>query len=81
MGILEIILTIFAWRNGWKWLSIIPLCTAFVLGFLLGMSGVLPTEIIFVDVLTIVALVIMCVKKPTPTENDTKKTKEEDTTK
>jgi hypothetical protein len=69
MGILEIILTIFAWRNGWKWLSIIPVCTGFVLGFLLGLSGIAPLQAIWLDVIAIIVLIIMCIKKPNKIES------------
>jgi len=64
MGILEIILTIIAWRNGWKWKAIIPICLGFTLGFLLGLSGVAPLEAIWLDIIAIIALTIMCFKKP-----------------
>jgi hypothetical protein len=36
--IAEIILTIFAWRKGWKWLSLIPLGTGMFTGFLIGFA-------------------------------------------
>jgi hypothetical protein len=29
MIIIEILLTIFAWRKGWRWFSLIPIATAF----------------------------------------------------
>ena len=63
--IAEIILTVFVWRKGWKWLSLIPVGIAMLVGFLLGLSGV--TELgnfaIF-DVLAVVALIIMLLNKP-----------------
>jgi hypothetical protein len=40
--IIEIILVIFAWRNGWKWRSLIPIAIiylcAIILGFVLAIT-------------------------------------------
>lgn len=36
MLIVEIILTIFAWRKGWKWLSLLPLGIGIFLGLSIG---------------------------------------------
>ena len=71
MGIIEIILTIFAWRNGWKWRSLIPIGIAFALAFIVGVgigaSGGDPTTAgwtaIF-DVCAIIALIVMVARKP-----------------
>ena len=79
MGILEIILTVIAWRKGWKWLSIIPLCTAFVIGFLLGLSNMVPPGAIWLDVFAVVALVIMVFNKPKAKEESVERTKPEET--
>ena len=74
MGIIEIILAVFAWRKGWKWMSLIPISVALVIGFICGLSGGSPSDVIFVDVLAIVALGIMCFKKPDDIfKNETKK--------
>lgn len=73
MGILEIILTIFAWRNGWKWLSLIPIGTVFVLAFLLGVSGHSDSNIFWLDIMAIVALIVMLINKK-KSEEETKKT-------
>jgi hypothetical protein len=65
--IAEIILTIFAWRKGWKGLALIPLGVAFGLGLILGLNGVAPDDLaslIWVDVLAIIALIVMTVKGP-----------------
>ena len=65
--IAEIILTIFAWRKGWKGLALIPLGVAFGLGLILGLNGVAPYDLaslIWVDVLAIIALIVMTVKGP-----------------
>lgn len=36
--ILEVILTIFAWRKGWKWLALLPVGIVLILGLLIGFS-------------------------------------------
>lgn len=65
MLIIEIILTIFAWRKGWRWLSLIPVATAFSIGLMFGFSGVeleaLGLGAIFIDILAIIALILMVV--------------------
>jgi hypothetical protein len=72
MLIIEIILTIFAWRNGWKWRSLIPVGIAILIelsvGFGIGsaggsVSGVSPS-LFFVDFCAIIALVVLICKKP-----------------
>jgi hypothetical protein len=72
MLIIEFILTIFAWRNGWKWRSLIPVGIAMLIalsvGFGIGaaggsINGTLPS-LIFVDFCAIIALVILICKKP-----------------
>jgi Na+/phosphate symporter len=37
--IVEIILTIVAWRRGWMWYSLIPVGIGVTLGFLIGVSA------------------------------------------
>ena len=37
--IFEIILTVTAWRRGWKAWALVPLATAFSIGFVIGASG------------------------------------------
>ncbi len=71
MGIIEIILTIFAWRNGWKWRSLIPLgivlCIGLIAGFAIGVSGGDPSRagwIRILDLGAIIALIIMVARKP-----------------
>jgi uncharacterized membrane protein YfcA len=71
--IAEIILTIFAWRNGWKWYALIPLGICMVIGFLIGLivgmfGGTLPalSPVLIFDLLAIVALIVMVCKKPKP---------------
>lgn len=61
--IAEIILTIFVWNKGWKWMSLMPIGVAILVGVMLGLSG--STEIgsfIIFDFLAIIALVIMLIK-------------------
>ena len=63
--IVQIVLTVLVWRKGWKWLSLIPLVIAFLLGFGIGfVGGTLETnpEIIFIDILAIIVLIFMLVK-------------------
>lgn len=67
----EIILTIFVWRKGYKWLSLIPAGVGLVTGFLLGLGiaasgGDVITArglSIFIDILVIVALIGMLIAK------------------
>ncbi len=65
MLIIEIILTIFAWKKGWNWYSLIPLCLAFLIGLIVGLSGGLNPSIILIDVMAIIALIFMVAKGPT----------------
>lgn len=67
MLIIEIILTVVAWYKGWKWLSLIPVGVAILLGIIVGMSVGLSggTDIsgaIIIDILAIIALIVMCIK-------------------
>ena len=80
MLIIEIILTIFAWRNGWKWLSLIPMGISFLIGLSVGIGiGVsggsvnTPVPILsIVDLGAIIALIVMVCKKPKSQANETK---------
>ena len=65
---IEIILTIFAWRNGWKWLALIPVGAALVIGFFIGLNvgltgGEISPNIVILDVFAIIALIVMLIKK------------------
>jgi len=69
MLLIEIILTIFAWRNGWKWLALLPIGIAMLMGFFIG-YGIgyaggtqIPYEVMFIDLIAIVVLIVMCAKK------------------
>ena len=66
MLIIEIILTIFAWRKGWKWLSLIPIVVAFCIGIIIGLSGGTTdlTSYIIWDFLAIVILILMNITTP-----------------
>jgi uncharacterized membrane protein YfcA len=76
--ILEIILTIVAWRKGWRWNSLIPVVSAMVIGFLfgigIGLSGINVDDAkgfaIIIDILATVALIVMCIKKPKQIKSD-----------
>jgi hypothetical protein len=81
--IAEIILTIFAWRKGWRWYALLPLAIAFGIGFFMGIgigasggdiSTVKGIGIIF-DILAVIVLIVMCVKGPKSKElSETPKT-------
>jgi len=69
--IIEIVLTIFAWRKGWKWYSLIPVGIAAGAGFFIGLgigyaggSASVFNGVIVFDILAIVALAIMCYVPP-----------------
>jgi uncharacterized membrane protein YfcA len=70
--IAEFILTIFAWRNGWRWYSLIPIGVAVVIGIIIGISvgasggsvdDVNGVALIF-DIGAVIALIVLCAKKP-----------------
>lgn len=73
----EIILTIFAWRKGWKWFALIPLGVALSLGFLLGMAigggGGTIDDVrgltIVLDIIVVIILIVMNVKSPKSNES------------
>ena len=77
MLIIEIILTIFAWKNGWKWLSLIPIGAALLLGLFMGIvigasGGDITTTnglAIFLDISAIIALIILVSRKPKSINN------------
>jgi uncharacterized membrane protein YfcA len=70
--IAEIILTIFAWRKGWRWLGLIPLaiplCIGIVMGIGIGISGGsiddLPSWTVIFDILAVIALIVMVSVNP-----------------
>lgn len=76
MLIVEIILTIFAWRKGWKWYSLLPTGAALLIAFLfgtgIGASGGNVEAVtgfgVVLDVMVIIALIILNVKGPKSTE-------------
>ena len=68
--IAEIILTVFAWRNGWKWLALLPVGIAFIIGLIIGASRVTDLSgVIFIDIIAVIALIIMVSKSKKPEEN------------
>lgn len=79
MLILEIILTIIAWRKGWKWLSLVPMAMPIIIGFFtgvgIGLSGgsvdEIPGFMIIFDIIAVIALIIMCFKSPKSKSNET----------
>ncbi len=74
MLIIQIVLIIFAWKNGWKWMSLLPTIICFFIGFLIGVgidigggevtSDVIRFSAIF-DIIAIIALILMIANKPT----------------
>jgi hypothetical protein len=65
-------LTIFAWRNGWKWLSLIPVGVAMLIGISIGFgigisggnSGAGIPGLSLIDLGAVIALIVMICKKP-----------------
>lgn len=74
--IAEIILTVTAWRKGWRRWALLPmgivLGIAFVIGVAIGTSGASAEDVFGVafilDIPAIVALIIMTAKAPTRNE-------------
>lgn len=65
--IIQVILTIFAWRNGWRWYSLLPVGIAVVIGLMAGLASGGQGDIswvVFFDLGSIIALIVMCAKKP-----------------
>ena len=72
MLIIEFILTIFAWRNGWRWKALWPVGIALLIGICVGfgigaaggsLNGPMPS-LAFVDFCAIIALIVLVVRKP-----------------
>ena len=67
--IIEIILTIIAWIRGWKWWALVPGAVTFILGLMMGASGVTQMQApMVVDVACIVSLIILVVIAPKETK-------------
>jgi uncharacterized membrane protein YfcA len=65
--VLEIVLTVLVWNKGWRWLSLIPLGIAILVGMIIGASG--QTEVgayVIFDILAVIALIVMLVKPNKP---------------
>jgi len=83
MLIIEIILTVFAWRKGWKWWALLPIAAAFIIGLFLGAGvGASGGDIeavtglgIVLDVIAIIVLIFMVAKAPKGVE-EVKETKD-----
>lgn len=73
--IVEIILTVKAWKNGWKGLALLPLGAAFGLGLVMGAGGVQPDigTCLMIELPVLGSLIAMaaksrkCVHKPVAT--------------
>jgi hypothetical protein len=61
MLILEIIMTVLAWRKGWRWYSLIPCATAFSIGLVYGFIGINPPGAVgvYIEILALLALFFM----------------------
>jgi len=60
--IAEIVLTVLVWQKGWKWLSLIPVISALLIGLMFGIVGgslIVSPWIILIDVLAVIALIVM----------------------
>ena len=74
--IAEIILTIFAWKKGWRWWALVPMEFALLIGLFMGMgvgeSGGDVDSVrgisIVLDVLAVIALIVMVTKGPKTNE-------------
>ena len=83
MGILEIILTITAYRKGWKTIALIPIAVTLLVGFMSGLAikaggGATQTAIpafFLGDVVCVVVLALLTARAPRtvshPKESDT----------
>ncbi len=76
MGLIEVILTVVAWKRGWRWLALLPFVVCLAAGIIWGLvlvanghtsmpSNITPVAVI-PDVFAIVALIVMIVKKRVP---------------
>lgn len=80
--ILEIMLTISAWRKGYKALALIPVGLALLTGFLIGTNNPELAEsgdifgFIWIDILTVVVLIIMIVFAKKPEDEEVQETEE-----
>jgi uncharacterized membrane protein YfcA len=74
--LIELILTLFAWKNGWKWKALLPICVYLLIGFFIeistGLSNIDANIPFFLNLITIGILVFMSAKKP---KNSTENTK------
>jgi hypothetical protein len=74
--ILEIILTVQAWRRGYGFMALLPVGLAIAIGFFIGMANPEAVEnagfleYIWLDILAVVALVIMIAAAPKIQEDE-----------
>ena len=67
--IAEILLTIFAWRRGWKAKALIPVGAAIGVGLIIGImiassGSTVPAGVILIDIIAVIALIIMLCNPP-----------------
>lgn len=73
--IAEIVLTIFVWRKGWRWFSLLPLVVCIIVGLLAGLaigagggsSDSARVLGIILDVIAIIVLIVMVSIEPKKT--------------
>jgi hypothetical protein len=76
--VLEIMLTITAWRKGYKGFALIPVGLAVLAGLAIGSNnpGADALSVIWLDILAIVILVVMIALANVPENEEAKKTEE-----
>lgn len=82
--IIQIILSIVAWNRGWRWLALIPIGAALVIGILIGFiggsMGYSPEDMrwsIILDVIIFIILIYMCIKPHESNKTNSEKLPEE----
>ena len=70
MLIVEIILTVVAWKKGWNTLALLPLSASLFIGFFVGASGLLEVmdlgDLFAVDIACVGVLVAMILHRTHP---------------
>ncbi len=71
MGIIEIILTVVAWRKGWHVIALLPVVVALVVGALMVLGGA-PDSVLYVcDIVLIGVLGVMAAQQRKVIERST----------
>jgi hypothetical protein len=64
MGILELVLTVCAWKKGWNFKALLPGAAALMIGIYLGSTGGTASTAIVVDFAAIAVLGFMAANGP-----------------